>query len=560
MAINFPASPSTNDTHTENAITWIFNGTSWDAQDVPVTAASIGLGSVDNTSDADKPVSTATQAALDDKQDAAVSSLSMQDTAGLVPFRLPENISPFTDPDADAVIAATSTTDERGINHYQRIVQLIKGLGVWSSLQDAYLIGSDWQDNVASLKSITGNNVATGTCTFDTYAGTFNGSSDGYTVPNNDQGTGKTGKTFFAIFKNTAKSAGASQTSVLLSNYEGGVNQGLVLSASAFGGNGPSLLDDIGTYGTVDGSAGTKLSHSGSNDYKYSTAITSLNDGTLSLYPNAFNPQRLTLATTHNNNATYGLGKNANNSYHFNGEIVFAGILDAGVSDFQAFALRLGLESILSDVIDWPGSIVFEGNSLTGQASGGGSPYPTKLMTKAGWTDIKRWANIADGGAEQTQKVEAQYFTEARQWMAIAGQKSMFIIWSGINDISNIAGLTTAELTASLQRSIQRSKAEGFWVGLIPLTPVANQGDGLTYGYTAAQQTLLAETNAWMETTGARLADQFIDIRLIGDADPEFLDPTDDTYYTTGDGLHHNDVGRQKIADYIDSVVNPPAN
>ena len=67
MAINFPASPSTNDTHTENAITWIFNGTSWDSQGEQVTAASIGLGSVDNTSDADKPVSTATQTALDDR-------------------------------------------------------------------------------------------------------------------------------------------------------------------------------------------------------------------------------------------------------------------------------------------------------------------------------------------------------------------------------------------------------------------------------------------------------------------------------------------------------------
>lgn len=71
MAINFPASPSTNDTHTENAITWIFNGTSWDAQGDQVTAASIGLGSVDNTADADKPVSTAQQAALDLKQDVA---------------------------------------------------------------------------------------------------------------------------------------------------------------------------------------------------------------------------------------------------------------------------------------------------------------------------------------------------------------------------------------------------------------------------------------------------------------------------------------------------------
>jgi len=65
MAINFPASPSTNDTHTENAITWIFNGTSWDAQGDQVTAASIGLGNVDNTADANKPVSTAQQTAID---------------------------------------------------------------------------------------------------------------------------------------------------------------------------------------------------------------------------------------------------------------------------------------------------------------------------------------------------------------------------------------------------------------------------------------------------------------------------------------------------------------
>ena len=68
MAINFPASPSTNDTHTENAITWIFNGTSWDAQGDQVTAASIGLGNVDNTADADKQISTATQTALDMKR------------------------------------------------------------------------------------------------------------------------------------------------------------------------------------------------------------------------------------------------------------------------------------------------------------------------------------------------------------------------------------------------------------------------------------------------------------------------------------------------------------
>lgn len=37
--------------------------------DVTVTKADVGLGSVDNTSDAAKPISTATQAALDDKAD-----------------------------------------------------------------------------------------------------------------------------------------------------------------------------------------------------------------------------------------------------------------------------------------------------------------------------------------------------------------------------------------------------------------------------------------------------------------------------------------------------------
>ena len=63
MAINFPASPITDDTYSENSISWIFNGTSWNALDEPTTASDLGLGNVDNTSDASKPVSTA-QAAV----------------------------------------------------------------------------------------------------------------------------------------------------------------------------------------------------------------------------------------------------------------------------------------------------------------------------------------------------------------------------------------------------------------------------------------------------------------------------------------------------------------
>ena len=40
------------------------------SSNVTVTKGDVGLGNVDNTSDANKPISTATQTALDAKQDA----------------------------------------------------------------------------------------------------------------------------------------------------------------------------------------------------------------------------------------------------------------------------------------------------------------------------------------------------------------------------------------------------------------------------------------------------------------------------------------------------------
>ena len=50
MAINFPNSPSTNDIHTENSISWRFNGVSWD--EMTQTA---DHGELDGLSDDDHP-------------------------------------------------------------------------------------------------------------------------------------------------------------------------------------------------------------------------------------------------------------------------------------------------------------------------------------------------------------------------------------------------------------------------------------------------------------------------------------------------------------------------
>lgn len=42
MALNFPASPSLNDTYTVGDRTWKFNGTAWDLQSVNILTGSLG--------------------------------------------------------------------------------------------------------------------------------------------------------------------------------------------------------------------------------------------------------------------------------------------------------------------------------------------------------------------------------------------------------------------------------------------------------------------------------------------------------------------------------------
>ena len=65
MAINFPSAPNAGDSYTNGSLTWVYNGSAWDSLWRPTTKEQVGLGNVDNTSDINKPVSTAQQAAID---------------------------------------------------------------------------------------------------------------------------------------------------------------------------------------------------------------------------------------------------------------------------------------------------------------------------------------------------------------------------------------------------------------------------------------------------------------------------------------------------------------
>lgn len=64
---------STDGSTSENALRIYGDKLTWGSNDIyhagNITKASVGLGNVDNTSDADKPISTATQTALDEKVD-----------------------------------------------------------------------------------------------------------------------------------------------------------------------------------------------------------------------------------------------------------------------------------------------------------------------------------------------------------------------------------------------------------------------------------------------------------------------------------------------------------
>ena len=65
MAINFPSAPNAGDSYTNGSLTWVYNGSAWDSLYRPTAKDQVGLGNVDNTSDINKPVSTAQQAAID---------------------------------------------------------------------------------------------------------------------------------------------------------------------------------------------------------------------------------------------------------------------------------------------------------------------------------------------------------------------------------------------------------------------------------------------------------------------------------------------------------------
>lgn len=133
-----------------------------------LSKASVGLGNVDNTSDADKPVSTATQTALDAKQDTSekgqANGYASLDGGGKVPVeQLPNSIMEYKGTWDAATNTPALANGTGNAGDVYRVSVAGTALSLTFEVGD-YVIynGSTWEksdttDSVASVNGYTGN-------------------------------------------------------------------------------------------------------------------------------------------------------------------------------------------------------------------------------------------------------------------------------------------------------------------------------------------------------------------------------------------------------------------
>ena len=189
-----------------------------------MTKSMVGLSNVDNTSDVNKPVSTATQTALNLKED--LSNKSTTTALGTSDVLYPtQNAVKFY---VDSVITKNGTDYVDLTNN-----QTIAGTKTFSAdlLVNSLTIGHGGA-NISS-------NTATGAGTLANNTGGYNNTANGfYTLNNNTTGHGNTGSGFAALSYNTTGSYNtANGVAALQANTTGTYNTAIGYQADAAGNN-----------------------------------------------------------------------------------------------------------------------------------------------------------------------------------------------------------------------------------------------------------------------------------------------------------------------------------
>ena len=248
-----------------------------------VTKAQVGLGNVDNTSDANKPISTATQTALDGKVDenvaitGATKTKVTYDAKGLVTAGADATTADIADStnkryvtDAQQTVLGSTSGTNTGDETAQRIGDLVNGATEKTTPVDADMVGL--MDSAASniLKKLSWANIkATLKTYFDTlYFGRNTSTLSGDFTTNSATYTDITGLTVtldanskYMVWITTPYSSPATATGVGVSMTVTGSptlrnvtrtqwTNTTVINSSNFG------ADDAGSIGATVGTAG----------------------------------------------------------------------------------------------------------------------------------------------------------------------------------------------------------------------------------------------------------------------------------------------------------------
>lgn len=200
------------------------------------------------------------------------------------------------------------------------------------------------------------------------------------------------------------------------------------------------------------------------------------------------------------------------------------GNLKAGTT-FTVYGLNVGAAITTSDALS---NTVFEGDSLTASATGGGTNYPLHLAQKLENTLMTNVATASGSLVDITTQAAA---TDA---LYTAGTNSVLAVWGGTNDLTLVTDPDGPTIYGRYRDYCLARKATGWKILAFTLTARA--------GLTASKQTALDYFNAQVQANRATFADAFSDVA----AKTEFANPLNTTYFA--DGLHMTDAGREIIA------------
>lgn len=121
-----------------------------------VTKSQVGLGNVDNTSDADKPISTAQQTALDAKQDtisdlATIRSGALAGASALQPSGNGSDLSVTPDGTSTGYDLGSSTTLKAFTQKFKNLVGALKALAFKDKVSDSDISGTISDSHIASV-------------------------------------------------------------------------------------------------------------------------------------------------------------------------------------------------------------------------------------------------------------------------------------------------------------------------------------------------------------------------------------------------------------------------